>query len=180
MLTELQTRKWKRLFDVYDADGNGVVEKRDFETIFQNFAVARNLTPGSDRYEEFYAKFMEDWEHLRKDVDKNNNGQIELDEWLQHGDNRINSPEMEQTNIDLVNQTLELLDLDGNGIITLYEYTIALQSWRVSADLAEEIFCKLDLNDDGVIDKAEFVELVRQFNMSDDPDAPGNFLFGPF
>lgn len=180
MLTELQTRKWTRLFHVYDADGNGVVEKTDFETIFQNVAVARNLTPGSPEYQKLHAKFMEDWEYLQKDVDKNNNGQIDIQEWLEHGEHRINSPEMYQTVIDLANQMFELLDLDGNGVISLAEYKTVLQSWRVSEDVAAENFPKLDLNGDGAINKDEFVELVRQFHTSDDPDSPGNFFFGPF
>ncbi|MEM1167940.1 MAG: hypothetical protein AAGJ08_02295 [Cyanobacteria bacterium P01_H01_bin.35] len=77
MLTELQTRKWTRLFQVYDANGNGVVEKDDFEAIFQNVAKARNLTQGTPQYEELHGKFMEDWEHLRKDADKNNSRKSE-------------------------------------------------------------------------------------------------------
>ncbi|NES77622.1 MULTISPECIES: EF-hand domain-containing protein [Okeania] len=47
MLTELQTKKWTGLFQVYDADQNGVVEKDDFEEIFQNLARAGNLTQGT-------------------------------------------------------------------------------------------------------------------------------------
>ncbi len=180
MLTELQTKKWTRLFQVYDANGNGVVEKSDFEAIFQNLAQMRNLTPGTPQYEEIYAKFMEDWEHLRKDADKNNNGKVELAEWLEHGDHRINSPDMYQTNIDLENQIFELLDLNGNGIISLEEYKTIFRSWRLPEDLAVEIFPKLDLNGDGGITKDEFVELVRQFHASDDPDAPGNLFFGPY
>ncbi|GET41437.1 EF-hand domain-containing protein [Microseira wollei] len=47
MLTELQTKKWTRLFQVYDADGNGTVTQEDFELIFQNLAKFRNLEANS-------------------------------------------------------------------------------------------------------------------------------------
>ncbi|AOY84314.1 MAG: hypothetical protein F6K63_22160 [Moorea sp. SIO1G6] len=180
MLTELQTKKWTRLFHVYDANGNNVVEENDFEVIFQNVAEARNLTPGSPSYEQLHAKLIEDWEHLQKDADKNNDGKVELAEWLEHGDHRINSPDMYQTVIDLANQIFELLDLNGNGVITLEEYKTFYKSWRLPEELAPEIFPKLDLSGNGSISKDEFVELVRQFHHSDDPDAPGNFLFGPY
>ena len=178
MLSELQTKKWTRLFQVYDADSNGVVEREDFEAIFQNVATARKLTPGSPQYETIHAKFMEDWTHLQKDADRNNNGRIELSEWLEHGDRRINSQQMYQTVIDIANQIFELLDLNGDGTISLEEYKIIYQGWRLPSNLAEEIFPKLDLNGDGVISQDEFVELVRQFHMSNDPDAPGNLFFG--
>ena len=70
MLTELQKRKWTRLFQVYDADGNGVVEQADFEIIFQNLAQVRNLEANEPEYEQLHAKFIEDWENLQKDADK--------------------------------------------------------------------------------------------------------------
>ena len=180
MLTELQTKKWTRLFQVYDADGNGVVEKNDFEEIFQNLAKARNLTTGTPEYEQLHGKFMEDWEYLRKDADKNNDGKVQLAEWLEHGDRRINSSDMYQTNIDLANQIFELLDLNGDGVITVEEYKTIVSSWRISENVAVENFPKLDLNGDGGITKDELQELVRQFHSSDDPDAPGNLFFGPY
>lgn len=180
MLTELQTKKWTRLFQIYDADGNGVVEKADFETIFQTLAQAKKLEVDTPKYDQLHDKFMEDWEHLQKDADTDNDGQVSLEEWLAHGDRRINDESMYQTVVDLANQVFELLDLDGNGVITVDEYKTILVSWRVSEEFAEEIFPKLDLNSDGHISKEELVELVRQFHTSDDPDAPGNSFFGPY
>ncbi|AOW99302.1 hypothetical protein BJP34_07385 [Moorena producens PAL-8-15-08-1] len=180
MLTELQTRKWSRLFQIYDADGNGVVEQADFETIFQTLAQARQLEANSPKYNQLHAKFMEDWEHLQKDADTDNDGKVNLKDWLAHGYRRINDDSMYQTVVDMGNQVFELLDLNGDGVITADEYKIILGSWRVSEELAEQIFPKLDFNGDGHISKEELVELVKQFHMSDDPDAPGNSFFGPY
>ena len=180
MLTELQARKWTRLFHVYDANGNGVVEKEDYEEIFQNVVASRNLISGTPEYDRLYAEFMEDWEELRKDADKNNNGKIELSEWLEHGDRRSNNTEMYQTVLDLASHIFELLDLNGDGAISLEEYKTFYRSWRLSEELAAEIFPKLDLDDDGGISKKEFMVLIWQFHHSDDPDAPGNLFFGPY
>lgn len=180
MLTALQTKKWTRLFQVYDADGSGTVTQADFEKIFQNLAKFRNLEPTSPKYEQIQGKFIEDWEHLQKDADKDNDGKVSLQEWLEHGDRRINDTSMYQTVVEIANQVFDLLDLDGNGIITIDEYKTILASWRVPEELAAEIFPKLDSNGDGHISKEELVELVRQFHTSDDPDAPGNLFFGPY
>ncbi len=180
MPTELQTRKWTRLFQVYDVDRNGVIEKEDFEAICQNFATARNLTQGTPQYQELHEKFMEDWKCLQKDADQNNNGKIELAEWLQYSDRRINSPNTYQIVVDLANQVFELLDIDGDGVIGLEEYKTFCWSWRLPEDLAVENFPNLDLNGDGNINKNEFLKLVRQFYRGDDLDAPGNSLFGSY
>ena len=180
MLAQMQQRKWYRLFQVYDADRNGVVEKNDFEEIFQNLATARDLTPGSPEYEELHGRFMEDWENLRKDADKNNDRKVELAEWLEHGDRRVHNRDMREKVVELADRIFELLDLNGDGIISVEEYKTFFRSWRLPEELAVEIFPQLDLNGDGVISKDELLELVKQFHHSNDWDAPGNFLFGPY
>ena len=53
MLTELQTRKLTRLFALYDVNGNGVIEREDYELVAHNtaiglshkFIVPRSITP---------------------------------------------------------------------------------------------------------------------------------------
>lgn len=83
-------------------DDNGTVGKSDFEIIFQNIAKAKNLKPSSSQYNQVHDKYMEDWEHLQKDTDKNQDGRVTLEEWLEHGDRRINDPSMYQTVLDIV------------------------------------------------------------------------------
>ncbi|MEM9926203.1 MAG: calcium-binding protein [Cyanobacteria bacterium P01_D01_bin.50] len=180
MLTELQRRKWTRLFDVYDTDASGIVQRRDFEIIFQNLAQVRNLEANSPEYNQLHIKFIKDWEHLRKDRDTDNDRKIELEEWLEYCYRRIHDESMYQTVVDIADQLFDLFDIDGNGFITVKEYKTVLSSWRVSEEIAEETFPKLDFNGDSLISKDEFVELVRQFHTSDDPESPGNLFFGPY
>ncbi|MEQ9486393.1 hypothetical protein [Coleofasciculus sp. F4-SAH-05] len=66
MLTELQTKKWTRLFQVYDADGNGTITQEDFELIFQNLAKFRNLEANTPQYDQLHTKYMEGWELVKK------------------------------------------------------------------------------------------------------------------
>ncbi len=180
MLTELQTKKWTRLFQVYDVDGNGTITQEDFELIFQNLAKFRNLEANTPQSDQLHAKYMEGWELVKKNADKDNDGKVQLEEWLEHAARLIHDESMYQTIVGFVNQLFDLLDLDGNGVITIKEYKTILSSWHVSEDLAAETFPKLDLNGDGHISKEEFMELARQFHASDDPQAPGNWFLGSY
>jgi hypothetical protein len=38
---------------------------------------------------------------------------------------------------------------------------------------------KIDRNYDGLLSKEEFLPLLEEFYYSDDPNAPGNGIFGP-
>ena len=44
----------------------------------------------------------------------------------------------------------------------------------------EIAFQKLDDEDKGYLTRQEFLEAVTEFHLSDDPDARGNWLFGPY
>lgn len=73
-----------------------------------------------------------------------------------------------------------MFDTNDNGFITIDEYKIVVSSYNVTEEVATKTFPKLDSNGDGRISKEEFVELIKQFHMSDDPDAPGNLFFGAY
>ena len=180
MLTELQFRKWTRLFQVYDANGNGTIERADLEQNFNNVAAAGNITPGTPLYGIMHARFVENWEKMQKAADLNNDGKIELQEWLEYVDRQLANPGDYQEMVATVGRMFDLFDLNGDGIVSLEEYKAFYRCWRLPEPLAEEVFPKLDLNSDGVISKDEFLELAGQFHLSDDPDAPGNFLFGAY
>lgn len=180
MLTEVQTRKWTRLFNVYDTNGNGTIERDDLEQNFNNVAAAGNVTPGTPEYEAMHARFVENWEKMQKETDLNKDGKTELKEWLEYIDRQLQKPSNYQVILAMVGRMFDLFDLNGNGVISMEEYKTFYRCWRMPEELAEEVFPKLDLNGDGVISKDEFLELVGQFHLSDDPDAPGNLLFGSY
>ena len=179
MLTELQKRKWTRLFQVYDANRNGTLELADFEQHFHNIISLRNWKPGMPEYEAAKARVVENWEKMRQATDLNNDGKIELSEWLEYVERQLDSPSDYQEMLAFVGRIFEILDLNGNGVVSLDEYKTFYRSWQLPEELAEEVFPKLDLNGDGVISKEEFFELAQQFHCSDDLEAPGNLLFGP-
>jgi Ca2+-binding EF-hand superfamily protein len=73
-----------------------------------------------------------------------------------------------------------MVDIDGNGRISPQEYALFLKAYNVDERLFDDIFRHLDLNGDGYLSRDEIFKLVREFYLSDDPQAPGNWLVGPF
>ena len=54
MLTELQKRKLTRFFNLFDANGDGVITKQDPEQVARNLAELQGMKPGSPEYETFH------------------------------------------------------------------------------------------------------------------------------
>ena len=74
----------------------------------------------------------------------------------------------------------QVLDADEEGIIGPDEYRDFMASVNVDSAVADETFVRLDLNGDGRLSRDEFAELYLEFFRSDDPEAPGSWLWGPW
>jgi Ca2+-binding EF-hand superfamily protein len=74
----------------------------------------------------------------------------------------------------------DIIDQDGDGQITLPNYRRYFEAWGLDETLAELAFAKLDLSGDGHLSRHAFIQLCTNFYISDDPNVPGNWLFGPY
>ena len=66
MLSDLQTKKLTRYFQVYDIDDDGQIEASDFERIVENVQL---LHGGGREADPLRAAYMSRWERLRAAAD---------------------------------------------------------------------------------------------------------------
>ena len=178
MLTDFQQRKITRLFHLLDNDNSGFVDAADLDRVARNLAGAIGAKPGSRPYATLQARYGGLW-RVVADADGNSDGRVTLREWLKANDEMLDSPARYDEVIgQLVDQVFDLLDADHDGSVTVGEYSSWLAASHVTADVAEEAFRMIDLNADGIISKDELTHIFLDFYYSDDPQAPGNWLFG--
>lgn len=181
MLTELQKRKLTKLFTLYDVNHSGDINLSDFEQIIQKIAQFRSWVTDSFDYEELSHKYYYHWIHIKGEMDRDRNNKLSLDEWLKYYDNLLeNRSKYEQEIKSLMGLIYDIFDRDGDGHINQKELEEFLTTYNVSPIHAENILSVLDHNEDGLIDKSEFFKMLDEFHYSDDPDAPGNQMFGPY
>jgi Ca2+-binding EF-hand superfamily protein len=179
MLTELQTKKWSKLFAAYDANHDGVISQSDFEQVFRNLATLKHLDRNPTLYRQGLIDYIEDWEFLYRDLNKDPDSEVTLPEWLEYADQQLSNAPIEQVSARFSDQLFGILDINENGVIGLHEYQMILAGWQVPKDVAETTFVRLDLNADQELSRDEFVTLMAEFLGSDDPESPGNGLLGP-
>lgn len=182
MLTDLQKRKLTRFFNVWDANGDGVITMEDPAEVAQNLARLRGLDPDSAAYEAFYTGFMLYQDDFLGTVDVDASGQVTLDEWLAyHEEMLLDADRFERTVLMVVEVMFGLMDRDGDGRITLEEYGDWMRGMRIrEEEITADVFQKLDLNGNGIVSKEEMMQLTSEFFLSHDPEARGNWALGPF
>ena len=179
MLSELQKKKLPKLFEMYDGDNSGFIDQADFDRFLKNFSQVRNWTPESPEYNSLQSKFKSRWNHMQEVVDTDSDNKISLDEWLVYIDNLLNDPQAYEAEVNgIVALVFSVFDVDGNEQLNLEEYQQFFQAHNQDKSNANETFKKLNLKDDEYISKKQHMELINQFFKSEDPDAPGNFLWG--
>lgn len=82
MLSDLQTKKLTRYFQVYDIDDDGRIAATDFERIIENVRVLHGAGNGSKGYDGLRVAYVNLWNRLREGADGDLDGGIDLDEWL--------------------------------------------------------------------------------------------------
>jgi len=86
MLTEFQKHRLTVAFHYHDMDHDGFLGKADYEQFVKRFGEIQNYLPGSPQREAVYTQTMATWEHLRQAADKDKDGRVSLDEFLESYD----------------------------------------------------------------------------------------------
>ena len=178
MLTEFQKRKLTHVFGLFDNDHSAHVDKSDLDRVVENLAGAIDAKAGSAGHRILEARYGDLWKVL-EGIDADRDGRVTLDEWLRAMEAITGSEhKYDQVFGQMVDQVFDLLDHDGDSQVTSDEFVQWLGANNVSMKSARDAFRKIDLDHDGILSKDEMTYLMLDFFYSDDPKAPGNWLFG--
>jgi len=187
-LSPLQRRKASYYFDLIDEDENGMIEADDFALRADRLADAQNVTDDAER-DALRDRVHNWWEHLCSIADLNEDDRVSPSEWHMYWRSVQAAVDMERTDAgdDVKTDTIESLeraargtfraiDTDETGRVTEAEYAQWLAAWGI--ERSEPAFRRLDRDDKGYLTEADLAEAVKEFYLADDPDAPGNVLYG--
>lgn len=163
-------QKSMHLFELLDQDNNGILELQDFQRAAQDLAKLRGWRPETAEYEVLQTSFIGFGTMLQKLADRDNNQQIDRDEWAQCLE--------EYVDYDFGNLFLQVMDTNQDGQVAVEELRSFYQAYGIQIEELDEAFHTLDLNRDGHLSEEEFTKIFAQFLYSDDVQAPGNWIFG--
>jgi len=180
MLSDLQEQKATHYFNIIDEDGNGIVEVSDFALRAQRLAEARGVTQ-AEKKEALRKLVMRWWDHISAIADFDGDARVTLPEWKAYWRSIQRGVEQDDDTLHTLHRaargTLRAVDRTGTGRITEPEYADWLAAWGVTE--TTEAFTSLDRGSKGYLTEQDLVVAVQEFYLSDDPEAPGNVLYGP-
>lgn len=179
-LSRLRQQKLDTMFGVLDVDGDGRIDGADFARRVRAFARLRGWREDSAPYARNLDVAMEEWENLRQTADQDDDGRVTLEEFRWFGatylDDRDAVRAFSRGDVQLL---FDAMDGDGDGAVTLEEYRAYLEVCGVERSAADAFFAHADLDENGRLTRAEMSHAMEEFLLSENPDAAGNFLFGP-
>jgi Ca2+-binding EF-hand superfamily protein len=179
-LTEFQQLKLCKMFEVFDLNGDGKLKEEDFVRRSRAFARERGWTEESPEYREQMDFSLADWRNLQQAADTDDDGCVTRDEFLGYAALMLADPEaLEQYAYHDAALIFKAMDADGDGRITIDEYRRYLRIYEVDDSAAHYFFEWMDTDRDGCITRDEIMRALSEFLLSEDLEAPGNFLFGP-
>jgi Ca2+-binding EF-hand superfamily protein len=174
-----KARKFTILFGWIDQDQDGYLTRDDF----QQMAGLFTGLPGGDNPENSQALregFEKFWSLLLDSGDADADGRIGPEEFISIMKSSVTAPgNFEDTVIRIVDAFMRIVDTTGDGSLSFDEYVRMYDGLGIDPAHSSDAFRRLDRDGDGKISKEEFRAAITEFYLSDDENAPGNWLLGP-
>ena len=179
MLTDFQKQKLPKLFSVHDLNRDGRIDRSDFEEYAKRIASSRGWGPGSTEASDLRGRFLAFWGGLGEVGAQHGRSSVTMDDWLEYWDEILGTPGMyDRLATPIARMVFTILDRDGDGSVTADEYAAIYDAAGADRRQASSAFARMDGDQDGRLSVDEIMTLLDQFFRSEDPEAPGNALFG--
>jgi calmodulin len=142
-LTEDKIAEYREAFKIYDKNGDGSISINELSDMLKNLGM---------EYTD------EELKELVREVDLDNNGNIDFREFMHLMTIKFREFESEEELIE----AFKVFDRDGNGYITAIEFKQVIFSLGevITDEELNEMVAEADIDGDGFIDYEEFVRMI--------------------
>lgn len=179
MISDIKRAKFTRYFEATDTDGDGQVTKQDYLSSADKVIAVLKLDRASMPAQRLKASYAQTWDGLVKNSDDKD--AVTVDWWIEHYYQvGLDDKHLDAFVTGRADAILQLFDADQDQRISKEEWTLFFSTIGHPERHYEMAFQKLDRDHDGHLTKEEIKTASREFFASDDPEAPGNWLFGDY
>lgn len=142
-LTPEKIAEFRCLFDLFDEDGDGIINISDLGLVIQQLG---------------HVPSKADLKQMIKEVDYNDKGYIEFNEFLHFMASKLLDKDSEEELIE----SYKIFDRDGDGFINKKDFTMMMQDLgeKLTQEEIEEIISDWDEDVDGKLSLEEFKNMM--------------------
>jgi Ca2+-binding EF-hand superfamily protein len=178
--SELLRHKIDRSFRRLDTDRNGHVERGDLQDVGARLILGFGESPTSPKGRAVTVRLDAVWQELAAYADGDRDGRLSADEY--HAGMTaafVEGPAFDPVFQPAAEAVAVLCDTDGDGRLAREEFAVLQRAFNTSPEQATVAFQRIDTDGDGRLGVEELVTAMRAYYIGTDPQAPGNWLFGP-
>ncbi|PXX71814.1 Ca2+-binding EF-hand superfamily protein [Nocardia tenerifensis] len=180
-ISEFLARKLERRFETFDFDGDGRIQRSDFESSAAALAAEFGHGPDSPAAQRLLNLSLQLWGRLASVSDVDIDGTVDLAEYKQAFAEGllVTEESFEQGYRPFLEAITTIADVDGDGKLNADEYvrwTGALM--RLPADDARECHRRLDSDGDGLVTTDDLLQAIHDYYFDENPAGVGSWLLG--
>ncbi|WRZ92267.1 EF-hand domain-containing protein [Streptomyces sp. NBC_01007] len=162
--TEYERRIAAR-FAGFDQDGNGYIDREDFNAATKALLAEFGATARSDKGQALYIGAEAFWQGMAGIADRDGDQRITREEFVSGAVKRLrdNPDRFAEIARPFLHAALAVADTDGDGAATVEETARVLRALGVGDDLAATAAAALDADADGRIGETEVVSAFARY-----------------
>jgi hypothetical protein len=178
MPSDLRRRKLTKSFGSLDFDQDGVIDEVDAVALAQLWCDTFELDPRSEDWRRIHRCAYTLLRDVPGEFDADGIKRITLEQWLAWGDHPDFTSYVEKIAIPFSVAVFTAADKDKDGLLTPPDMMAAHLKAEMSEADSQLAFSSLDTDGDGYVSVSQYFAANREFYLSEDPAARGNFLAG--
>jgi Ca2+-binding EF-hand superfamily protein len=180
VISDLKRAKFTHYFHAMDTTGDGLIREADYLAAADRVIAVLGMDAQSEDAQALKASYRRLWDNIEQ-ADSDGDHAVTVDEWVDL-QNRLaaDTRQFESVVLDRGYVIMRIFDRDHDSRITLDDWQLFFRTTGVAEEHFATAFHKLDRDGNGYLTIDEIAAAGREFFGSDDPDAPGNWLYGDY
>lgn len=165
MVSSEYGRKIAARFTVFDQDGNGYIDREDFNVAAKALLAEFGTPARSDKGQALYGGAEAFWQGMAGIADRDGDQRITRDEFVNGAVKRLHDSPGRFAEIarPFLHAALAVADQDGDGRATVEDTARVLRILGVSEDIARAAAATLDADGDGKVGEDEIVPAFARY-----------------
>ncbi|TCO59643.1 EF-hand domain-containing protein [Actinocrispum wychmicini] len=175
MPTQLQKRKYEKAFDRFDVNRDGVLQENDITAMAKIWCETFKVGPASGDAARINDLATKLWADITAATDTDQSGTVSKSEW----NAAMEKPDfVDRVALPFALAVFDVADRDKSGTLSVHEMIAGQSRAGITEDETRRMFEALDTDHDGTVSRDEYAAAIREFYLSDDPNAVGNLMVG--